>query len=255
MAANLVWEGEIAERIIAATGTREPLWLGRGPERFLALHLLADTPITQGGVILLHDMRGNPDSGNVIHDLRNSLPRRGWETLSIQLPLAARQAGVDEYRRLIPAALPRIQSAVDFLSGRQNRNLILLGHGLGAEMGLAYLSARPDQPIQAFVAITMTADAARDDEDFPPNGLQIPMLDLVGSLDRVAIKHKADLRKAGASRAGWTQYRQDIVTGADHEFRGLAESLHSRVGAWLAKVAAGMETTDRQPLNPPPSTP
>ena len=152
-ASNLMREQRIAAEITRGPVGGELLWPQAGQTRFLAIHSPATTRKTLGGVILLHDMGGHPDRAGVIRPLRLYLPTRGWDCLSIQLPVAARGADAQAYRPLIPQAAARIQAAIDYFKGRNDRNLILLGHGLGARMALESLARRQPKEVRALVAI------------------------------------------------------------------------------------------------------
>ena len=257
LASNQLREQQIAEQLRTSTTDGEPLWLGMQENRFLALHLQPSTKQSLGGVILLHGMGGNPDAANIIHPLRTELTEQGWETLSIQMPLAAKGADSNDYLALIPEAAPRIRAAIDFFTANQNQNLILIGHGLGASMGLAFLAGTPAPEIRALVAIGLSATDSLDSDPTLEaiSKLQIPMLDLFGSRDRLAVVESANLRRKVAERYGLTGYRQDKVTGADHFFQGLDGSLQTRVGGWIRKVAAGMKTDGAGNAIPAPSTP
>lgn len=257
MAANLQREQQIADQIVNNISQGEPIWLGKQASQYLALHLQPATHKTLGGVILLHDMDANPDAAHVIQPLRVGLAEQGWETLSIQLPLASQNAELTEHRSLFTEALPRIQSAVDFFTAKQNRNLILIGHGLGASMGLTFLAKTPAQEIRAFVAIGLAGGALQNKDPHLEtiSTLKIPMLDLFGSRDLESVIRNAKLRRSAAKRSGRTGYRQDSVTGAEHYFQGLEDNLKVRIGAWIRKAVAGMEIDGGEAANPPPSVP
>ncbi|MDJ0805434.1 MAG: DUF3530 family protein [Gammaproteobacteria bacterium] len=246
LATNLQREHRIADQLNTPANAGAILWLGDQSRPFLALHRLPASSETLGGAIILHDMNANPDSAEVIQPLRLSLAEQGWETLSIQLPLATQHADRAEYQALMREALPRIQAAVNFFLAKKNRNLVLIGHGLGARMGLTYLGETTTRELRAFVAIGMPGtDPGEKDPLLAILGeLKIPMLDLFGSRDLDRVTGNTAARRSAAKRAGIAGYRQDRVSGADHDFQGLAEALQSRVGAWLKREAAGMEIGD-----------
>ena len=45
----------------------------------------------QGAILFVHGLGGNVNQAEVIRPLRMALPKTGWETLSIQMPLHDRQ--------------------------------------------------------------------------------------------------------------------------------------------------------------------
>jgi hypothetical protein len=255
-AASLQRERLIAERIIQSDTHAETVWLDASRNRFLALHRKPPNSKILGGIVLLHDRESHPQMG-VIRSLASGLADRGWETLAIQLPLAA-QVEANAYPTISGESEARILAAIGFFSDKQNRNLALLGHGLGARLGFVTLKNTPQPSVRALVAIGMPAYSATvvDPASETIVSLQIPVLEILGKGERRAVIHSADLRQAQVKRAGFRRYRQDWMTGADHEFHGLGDSLVNRVAAWLGKVAAGVETESTSGLfNPPASMP
>lgn len=252
LAAGVQRESLIAGHIGKIGTTAETVWLNEPDNRFLALYRKPTTPLTHGGVILLHDREKHPAEEAIINLLASDLPKRGWETLAIQLPLAYL---TDSFLHV--EANARIQAGIDFFGSRQNRNLIIIGHGLGARMGLATLEKNPQPLVRAFVAIGMTANSTAVPDPAPETigRSKIPVLDIIGSRDHLAVIRAAELRRAHLTRTGVNDYRQDLVTGADHEFRGLGDSLLHRIAGWLGKVAAGTETETLNLSNPPASMP
>lgn len=235
-AGNLVLERRISEQLDTPALVGQALWLEAGPVRFLAILEASRAPQRHGGVILLHDAGEHADWQQVITPLRHHLAAQGWDTLSVQLPLAdnplqpALPAGLPE------EALPRIQAAVDQLKSRGIDNLVLIGHGLGARMALHYLAGNPSASVHALVAIGLEA-AERDDPVMAAIGKPgVPMLDLYGSLDLPAVVGSATARRSAALHGERKDYRQDRVTGADHQFTGLQETLQQHVEAWMRRV-------------------
>ncbi|KRT58406.1 alpha/beta fold hydrolase [endosymbiont of Ridgeia piscesae] len=243
-AADLTREGRIAEQIFDAILEGQPIWLKAEGRRFLAIHTLSPAKQVQGGVILLHSMGANPDWDQVIHPLRTALPKHGWETLSIQLPVAAPGATQAEWLRLIPEAFPRIRSAAKFFREQNNHNLVLIGHSLGARMGLEFLAdGAPPEAIRAFVAIGLPTPQEQEENPVYETlrKLKLPMLDLYGSRDLASVTDTARLRRIVAKRAELQAYRQDRIEGADHFFSNLEQTLINRTRAWIRRHAAGEE--------------
>lgn len=250
-ASNLLREQRIAEQIQDAILQGEPVWLQAGKLRFFAIHTQTSQANSLGGVILLHGMGANPDWTDVIHPLRINLPELGWDTLSIQLPVASSDADAHDYLSLIPQAVPRIQAAIEFFSTKQKPNLILLGHSLGARMGLQFLTQTKPEEIQGFIAIGLSAGAHSTNNPVLDAIRQIdtPMLDLFGSQDLASVTQTAALRRQAARLSNGIDYRQDIIPGANHFFHGLEDTLLRRVGAWIRRVVSSRD------INPPASSP
>ncbi|MCB1878334.1 MAG: alpha/beta fold hydrolase [Chromatiales bacterium] len=228
------------EQLIRDSAVGESLGLAT-PEgdRFLALY----TPSVgepQGAIILAHGMGVHPDWPDVIQPLRVNLPRSGWATLSLQMPVADRHAPYSEYQQLFGEVPGRINAAIAFLKEKGIYNIVLGGHSMGAAMALSYLAENPDKSVRAFLAIGLSAAPADPNPGWIET-LQVPTLDLFGERDTRWVMSTSASRLAAALRGGNPDYRQLLVPGADHFFRGLDDALVTRVRSWLARVAPGSE--------------
>ncbi|MES9970370.1 MAG: alpha/beta fold hydrolase [Candidatus Thiodiazotropha sp.] len=249
-AANLSRELRIAEALAAGVTEGTPVWLEADSVRFLALHNQTPAPERLGGVILLHDSGNHADWHEVIQPLRRHLSARGWDTLSIQSPLSADPSDPAGNSSLIALSTPRIRAGVDFLNSQQINDTVLIGHGLGAEMALNFVT-RAGDGVRALVAIGVTLDAEDEEDPFTQamTGTEIPILDIFGSLDHPAVIASATLRRGSAIRNGRDRFRQDRVAGADHYFSGMQDELSHRIAAWL-KRTAGLWQTRQSPSAP-----
>ncbi|MCW8905056.1 alpha/beta fold hydrolase [Sedimenticola sp.] len=242
-ASDLAREGRIAAEIREALLVGEPLTLQADDRDFLAIYAQQDTDYSQGAVIILHGRGAHPDWMDVVHPLRTRLPEYGWKTLSIQLPIAASDASGWVYQELIPEAVPRIAAAVAYLKQQGVTNIVLIGHSLGARMGVEYLAQGAPEELRAFVAIGLPADTR-----VPDGGtlgglkkLDLPLLDIYGSRDIDSVLQSASARSAAARQANNQSYRQNRIEGADHFFNGLSGTLVAEVRAWLGRMAPGVE--------------
>jgi pimeloyl-ACP methyl ester carboxylesterase len=237
-ASDLAREQRLRSDLIAGGLTGEPLTL-KAPEDFLAIRLRATLPKSRGAVILAHDMDGNPDENAVIHPLRLDLPDHGWETLSLQMPLTAPDAGTGASQALIAAAAPRLNAALKLLKQEGVKTVAVIGYGLGARMAAAWLGQRPAPEIAAFVAVGMPVGGHGDGGETLKvlAGIKVPILDIFGSRDLEPVTTGARARSAAALRSGNRAYRQARIEGADHGFRDQAPLLQARIRAWLARTA------------------
>lgn len=242
-ASDLAREGRIAAEIREALLVGEPLTLQADGVEFFAIQAEAETAYTQGAAIILHGRGAHPDWVDVVNPLRSRLPEYGWKTLSIQLPIAAADASDWVYRELIPEAFPRIDAAVAHLRQQGVANIVLIGHSLGARMGVEYLARGGPRELRAFVAIGLSADTTVPDSGSlgALRKLQLPLLDIYGSRDIDPVLSSATARAAAAREANNAAYRQTRVDGADHFFNGLSDTLVADVRAWLGRVAPGEE--------------
>ena len=184
-AADLLREQQIATRLEAVLQVGEALRLGG--EGFLGVHTPASKLPTRGGVILLHDRGMHPDWPQVVRPLRSGLPAHGWETLALQMPLAPPGAPDWADQLLIQEAGPRIAAGLGLLRQRGVDSIVLIGHGLGARMAIAYLQSDDIDDIRALVTIGLTLQPAESDDPLLAalRESAIPMLDIYGSRDSV----------------------------------------------------------------------
>jgi dienelactone hydrolase len=236
-AANLSREQRISEGLEAMIAEGNPVWLEAESIRFLGIHRQTTAAKRMGGVILLHDNSTHADWHEVINPLRRHLTERGWDTLSIQIPITDAPSDPATIRALLALSLPRIQAAADFHTDRQVDALVLIGHGMGARMAMNFIS-QPANKIGATVVIGLPMNV---DDDQDPVFLaikegNIPILDLYGSRDHASVVDSAPLRRTTAVRNGHNRYRLEEVAGADHFFSGLQEELNNRVAAWLRQA-------------------
>lgn len=235
-AADLMREQRIMEQLVDGIMDGETLMLKDGDHEFLGIYMEAEISPVRGAVILLHGRGANPDWVDIIQPLRVDLPAHGWDTLSIQLPVAASEAPDADWYALISEAAPRITAAVEFLKSKQQNNVVLVAHSMGSAMALDYLS-QADRPIQAVV--TVGAGGA------PVilgtlEKLTIPVLDMYGSQDLDGVKHAAPKRKQAARKAGNTAFSQVEIAGADHFFVGREAILTARIRSWLSRYASAV---------------
>jgi len=234
-AADQAREQRWAEQIEDSIVVGEPVWLEVQGEKLLGIYTEESTGEPRGSVILIHGMGVHPNWDQVIYPLRTRLPEYGWTTLSIQMPVLARDARFADYAPLISEAIPRIQAAGRYLTERNAEPIFIVAHSLGTLMAEACLAATPDLPARGLVAIGMTAS----DIDPLLNSLgyiekiSLPVFDLYGSRDLPAVLETAAARKKAARKAGNTHYRQLEIEGADHFFTGLDDELVRRVRGWL----------------------
>jgi len=246
----------------------EPQWLEAGGERFLGIFTKATSAASLGGAIILPSLGKTPDWPDVIAPLRKTLPAYGWNTLSIQLPYPTKNAdGLWQLEPYFTASRGRIQSAINYLRQQGITNIVLIGHGLGAAAAAVCVSGNDPLPVAGLAAISLGTLPGSDRTGYGPDLLEnihVPVLDIFGSRDFTAVTATAAARVAAARRGGlaalrsqqlgalkqppqarllttnhngYIGYRQVILTGADHSFRGAGATLIKRIAGWLKKHA------------------
>lgn len=239
MASDLLREQRNAYEIRNNLAVGKAIDLKAGEQEFLAIHQESGSKEIKGAVILLHGMGSNPAWAAVVQPLRTGLAEQGWETLSLQMPLAPLGVASANYEPLIPEAAPRISAAIEFLKQRKIKKIVIIGHSLGARMGLEALAAGLPKEVIAFVAI-----GAPTQVDEPGTGtlgalnkIKLPLLDIFGSRDFPSIMAGAKARETAAHDAGNNGYQQIEIVGADHFFQGMEDGLLARVRSWIGKQA------------------
>ena len=240
LASDLAKEKRWSEQIVDSLLVGDPVELKAGDTPFLGIFTAASNGSTDRAAIIVHGVGVHPDWPEVIYPLRSELPEHGWSTLSIQMPILANDAPLQDYLPLFDEAGPRIEAAVRFLRDRGNQTIVLIGHSLGAAMAASYLAHNPQHDLQGLVVIGLGAI----DLDDRMNGvlalekIQVPVLDLYGSNDLAIVLDSVKARTRAARTAGNTNYRQIEVQDADHFFAGLEDTLNQRVSGWLKSFYA-----------------
>ena len=232
-------EIRILEEVEESVLVGEPIRLKAGEFEFLAIHTEAETAKTKGAVILLHGRGAHPNWVDTIQPLRSELPGSGWETLSLQMPVASAEAPDWIWHDLIPEAFPRIKAGIEFLKQRKRRNIALLGHSFGARMGAEFLATEKPNEINYFIAVGLPADRKQVESGTlgALKKLRIPLLDIYGSQDISPVLESVKSRAAAALKAKNRNYRQIEITGADHFFTGLDAVLVAQIRSWLERGA------------------
>lgn len=235
MAADLAREARIAAEIADSILEGEPLYLKADGHDFLAIHTPSEDPDSRDAVLILHGRGLHPDWQDVVYPLRTELPRQGWHSLSIQLPVLDKEAKFYDYVEIFPEALPRIDAAIAHLRAQGMEHIVMIAHSCGVHMGMAWVEARGDGDLAGFIGIGMGATDYQQPmrAPFPLEKMHAPVLDVFGSEDYPAVQRMAPERLAALSKAGHPLSAQRRIDGANHDFHGAAEPLLGAIGIWL----------------------
>ena len=152
-------------------------------------------------VVLAHGVGTHPDDG-LTGSLRLRLNDLGYTTLAIQMPIAAKEATVDDYfPALFPEAGARLQAASVWLRGKGHNNIALVSHTFGSWMANVYFDKNlngvaQDKPYQAWVCISLTGGYSFAVRNYP-----FPVLDLYGEND-IPVTVSSAWRRNGMLRLG-----------------------------------------------------
>ena len=199
------------------------VFLKANDHEFLAIYTESESDTKQTAVVV-HGLGVHPDWPQVIQPLRVALTERGFNTLSIQMPVLENGVGFEGYLPLFADADNRINSAVNYLTAQDLEANVLIAHSLGSEMSAHYL-ANNTNPFKRFVGIGMPTPSA-------PylSKINIHVLDLYGDEDIPSVMQGIQ-EKQRASKHN-TNYRQ-LMVNADHFFNDKDDLLIYEVSAWL----------------------
>lgn len=225
------WVDQIVDYLVE--GDAE--WLDLGKQKVLAIYTESATDNTRGGVIVIHGSGVHPNWQEVIYPLRTELPKSGWATLSIQMPVLHNEAEYHEYAPLFDEVAPRIDAAVKNLQDKGIKNIYIVAHSLGSAMSAYYLANNKHSVIKSFVAIGMPGprEDKRMDTVLALQKITIPVLDLYGEKDLDYVLESSKLRAQAGSKN--KNYSQQVVKGANHFFVDKNAELVSSVNNWLMK--------------------
>ncbi len=222
------WSDQIVDSILDG----EPGWLIADGHQFLSIFTPADNDSRENGLIVMHGIGVHPNWDQVIRPIRVEMTTRGWNTLSIQMPVLANDAAPEDYAKLFPEATPRIDAALQHLASYGSRKIVLLAHSMGSSMSAYYLARNSQQVIKGFVAIGMTGTAVFSDLA-RLESVKVPVLDLFGS-DDFPIVLENRLKKAMAAQSGGNlKFQQQEIEGANHFFDDKNDELVDAVDDWL----------------------
>ena len=184
----------------------------------------ADLP----ALVLAHGVGNHPDEG-LTGSLRQRLYDMGYTTLAIQLPIAAKEATVDNYYpALFPEASSRLQGASDWLRAKGHTKVALISHTMGSWMANVYLDEQAQRnAYQAWVCISLTGGYSFGVRNYP-----LPVLDVYGEQD-IPVTVSAAWRRAGLLRLAATGSRQVMIPGADAQWRGKEQAAADAIAEFL----------------------
>ena len=233
-ASDLAKEKRWANQVVDSLLDGDAVWLKSDEHEFLSIFTEAEDESDQA-LIVMHGTGVHPNWDQVIQPIRVEMTTRGWNTLSIQMPVLANEAEHDDYAPIFPEVVPRIDAALAYLQAQGNQKIVLVAHSLGSLMTSYYLSEKQPDLVKGFIAIGMTGGAkhAVMDSLKTLKSVKTPVLDLFGSddLPEVLVNEQAKLQAAGSKN-----FQQLEVEGANHFFDDHNEALLDAISNWLDKL-------------------
>ena len=240
-----------AEQVVDFLIDGEPVWLKADQHKFLGIYTEAVTETPHGAVILIHGGGVHPDWQQVIKPLRTRLPKRGWATLSLQMPVLANRADEHDYVPLFKFVPARIDAAVKFLQQQNIKRIVLVGHSLGAAMASNYLATSHNKDINAFVGIGM--NGSQQPKVYLPLDnvasllqIKVPVLDIYGQYTNEQVLGSRYRRAFALESVGNTHSRQVFVRKADHFYEGYEQELIDKMYQWMEQTLIPANTADQR---------
>ena len=229
-------EARMADEIVDVILDGDPVWLTAGEREFLGIYTEADEPGT--AVLILHGRGFHPDWADTINPLRVGLVERGYSTLSLQMPVLAKDARYYDYVPIFHHAHPRIEAGIRYLRDRGHGKIVLLAHSCGVHMAMDWIRTTNDRSIDAFVGLGMGATDYRQPmhQPFPLDWMHVPVLDLYGADEYPAVIRLAPGRKVMIEKAGNSRSRQVVLPDANHYFTDQGDALVGAVADWLDQL-------------------
>jgi hypothetical protein len=229
-------EARLAEQIVDMILDGDPVWLEADQREFLGIYTEADE--SRAAVLILHGRGFHPDWADAINPLRVGLVERGYSTLSLQMPVLAKDAKYYDYIPVFGFAHARIEAGLRFLRENGHRKVILLAHSCGVHMAMDWISENGDDSIDAYVGLGMGATDYGQPmrKPLPLAQMRVAVLDLYGANEFPAVLRAAPERQAMLEAGGHEQSRQLVLPQANHYFTDQGDALVAAVADWLDQL-------------------
>lgn len=198
--------------------------------------ILAETAQTKANtklpaIVLAHGVGTHPDDG-LTGELRKILHDLGYTTLAIQMPIGAKEAGIDDYfPKLFPEAGARLHAAAQWLAARGYARTVLVSHTMGSWMANVHFDqAHATSPYKAWVCISLTGGYSFATRNYP-----FPVLDLYGEND-IKMTVSSAWRRAGLLKLAAGGSQQVMIAGADEQWRGKQAAAAQAIDQFLKKL-------------------
>jgi pimeloyl-ACP methyl ester carboxylesterase len=152
------------------------------------------------------------------------------------MPVLGKDEPLKKYVPLMDEAAPRINAGIQYLMSKKARNIIIIGHGLGAQMAVYSLTKNPEPVIKGLITISMS----NSDEDpvFATNGMlekiRMPVLDIYGDSDQPKVIRSIKERTSIANTNRTYQILE--INGSNQYFSEQEDILIKRIRGWLRRI-------------------
>lgn len=122
----------------------------------------------------------------------------------------------------------RVEAALAFLTAKNSRRIVLLGHGQGGVIAVQLLDVITTPMMGLILVATPELEAAK-----PFETMKQPILDIYGERDDTSIANAVQYRKVLMKRNGNSNFSERRLVAADHDFTGVEPLLMSTIRGWL----------------------
>lgn len=235
---EILSEKKLSEQIASSVRKGEPIWLNLDQHTFLAIFLEAQTRKTRGAVLIVPGGSEHADSEGLVRSLRTTFAAHGFDAVSLQMPVRDPALNPDSDYSWREGAGIRIRSAVEYLKARNIKNIVVIGHGVGAWMALDYWMTDPKPEATALVLVGMSAfndDPRASSRVEALKNLRIPVLDIFGDRDLRSVVDSAGLRRQWMKQN--EAFRQLEIHGAEHGLHAGTDWVFKRIYGWVVRQA------------------
>ncbi len=241
------WRQQLSQQQLSG----ERLELEAGGSKFLAIYQHYQSKKEYGAAIVLHDKAMHPDWQKVVQPLRLQLADKGWNTLSIQLPIQGKALDLEALTKFYADGAARVAAAVDYLRQKKVANIFIIAYGRGGYPAFSYVvnvletaDKETTASIKGLVLVSHSSyigqPVAKGQKPHPENTaamiekLKIPLLDIYGSYDNLAVLNSSQAKRAAANHAG-IDFSQQQVLHADHFYQAQQQQLVQRIHGWMRR--------------------
>lgn len=206
------------------------------------------------GVVMFHG-RGSTPAGPVVEELRTSLNRAGYTTLSIENPVPLNgQTDFSSYENdvltdnyVFPEAYARMRTAINYLQSLGIEEVVVAGFSLGSRLATVHVARGQinELSVVGLLAVGMygnSIDPLNVSETL--DEVSVPVIDIYGDGDTLAADTATARLDAYNSGSGldYTQIELICITGLNcHQLEGLkgddSKPFEITVNAWMQAVA------------------
>lgn len=217
-------------------------YLKVGNKEIFAIYTQSEEDKSKGGVIILHSRGYHANWDTVIRPLRVGLTTKGWDTLSVQMPVMAKNTKYYDYVPIFPYAQSRIKAAIDFYKDKDVKKIVVIAHACGAFMARYFIDQNGTNDLSAFVGIGMGATDYKQKAINPIIltlfNTNIPILDVVAQYDFPGVLRFAKVRAEAFTAMNNPKNRQIIIPQANHYYTqpSKSELMLTAVAKWLDTI-------------------